>query len=139
MKAIVKLVISFVWSVLKDKKQAVHTNRLRQSPCKTCRFFIKNHHLNCAVQPHLALTKQAFDCTDYRHQEQSDSLMSDFPIFSATVFNPQTQSWHHTDNLLARSESVWVVAPFLCPFSPYSLKPEEVHSESMLTEVKQDE
>ncbi len=139
MKAIVKLVISFVRSVLKDKRQSVNANRLRQFPCKTCRFFTKNHHLKCAVQPYLALTKQAFDCTDYRHQEQSDLLISDFPIFSATVFNPQTQSWHHTDNLLAHSESVWVVAPFLCPFSHYPPKPETAHSESMLSEVKQDE
>ena len=139
MKAIVKLAISFVWSVLKDKKQSVNTNLIRQFPCKTCRFFTKNHHLKCAVQPHLALTKQAFDCTDYWHQEQSDSLMSDISIFSATVFNPQTQSWHHTDNLFTHSESVRVIAPFLCPFTFYPPKPEEVHSETMLTDVKQDE
>ena len=138
MKAIVKLAISFVWSVLKVKKQAINSNRLRQFPCKTCRFFTKNHHLKCAVQPHLALTKEAFDCPDYWHKKQSDSLMTDFSIFSATVFDTQTQSWHHIDNLFAHSESVWVIAPFLCPFTPYPPNRGEVHSELMLT-VKQDE
>ena len=37
------------------------------------------------------------------------------PVFSITVFEPQTQSWHRIPNLFERSESVCAVAPFLCP------------------------
>ena len=36
-------------------------------------------------------------------------------VVSATVFDPQTQSWYRLRNLYERSESVWSVAPFLGP------------------------
>ncbi|HEY9737735.1 MAG TPA: hypothetical protein V6D06_15695 [Trichocoleus sp.] len=40
-------------------------------PCQDCRYFHPNTFLPCAVNPGLALRKEAADCTDYspRHNE----------------------------------------------------------------------
>ncbi|MCC5603602.1 hypothetical protein [Nostoc favosum] len=48
-----------------DKDEIVSIKHLQQHPCKNCRFFNDNHYLNCAVHPTTALTKQAFNCSDY--------------------------------------------------------------------------
>ncbi len=40
------------------------------------------------------------------------------PVISATLFDPQTQSWYRLRNILEHSKSVWAVAPFLYPHPP---------------------
>jgi serine/threonine protein kinase len=40
------------------------------------------------------------------------------PIISATLFDPQTQSWCRLPNILEHSKSVWAVAPFMSPRLP---------------------
>ncbi|MCU0549953.1 MAG: hypothetical protein MUC48_11450 [Leptolyngbya sp. Prado105] len=34
-------------------------------PCRSCQFFSNNGYLKCAVNPSIALTKSAIDCSDY--------------------------------------------------------------------------
>lgn len=34
-------------------------------PCRSCRYFVNNYYLNCAVHPSRALTDQAIACPDY--------------------------------------------------------------------------
>lgn len=38
---------------------------LEQVPCKNCRYFTNNPYLRCAVNPAIALTSQAVNCSDY--------------------------------------------------------------------------
>ncbi len=54
----------------KDKSKNYN---LKKVHCRSCRFFINNHYLKCAVHPDLALTKQSLNCHDY-HQEKRHSL-----------------------------------------------------------------
>ena len=35
-------------------------------PCKRCRFFSNNPYLTCAVQPIIAMTKEAINCSEFR-------------------------------------------------------------------------
>jgi hypothetical protein len=112
-KAISGLTVAYIWKLARDKKR-LSINYPQQIPCKTCRFFTNNHYLKCAVNPSTALTKQAFNCSDYLPQDRPDSSLP-VPVVSATVFDPQTQSWYSLRNLYENSESVWAVAPFLDP------------------------
>jgi len=34
-------------------------------PCKSCRYFTNNPYLRCAVNPSVALTSQAVNCSEY--------------------------------------------------------------------------
>ncbi|MBV8886235.1 MAG: hypothetical protein JO235_19895 [Chroococcidiopsidaceae cyanobacterium CP_BM_RX_35] len=102
-------------SRLANEKRLVNTNHCKQGPCRNCQFFANNPQLKCAVHPSTVLTKQAFKCPDYSPREHPDSSLLTLHVVSATVFDPQTQSWHRLHNLYQRSESVWSVAPFLCP------------------------
>jgi len=117
-KAIVGLTILSIWKISRDKKQVLTSNRFQQVPCKTCRFFTNNHYLKCAVHPAVALTKQALNCSDFCLQEFPDSSLPGLSVVSATVFDPQTQSWYCLPNLFADSESVYAAAPFLRPLTP---------------------
>ncbi|AFZ21530.1 hypothetical protein [Allocoleopsis franciscana] len=48
------------------KTTKVKTNaQLKPLPCESCRFFIDNPHLKCAVHPAKALTPLALNCQDY--------------------------------------------------------------------------
>lgn len=38
---------------------------LEQVPCKNCRYFTNNPYLRCAVNPSIALTSEAVNCSDY--------------------------------------------------------------------------
>lgn len=38
---------------------------LKQVPCKNCRYFTNNPYLRCAVNPAVALTSEASNCSDY--------------------------------------------------------------------------
>lgn len=38
---------------------------LKQVPCKNCRYFTNNPYLRCAVNPSVALTSEASNCSDY--------------------------------------------------------------------------
>ncbi|KAM3112467.1 hypothetical protein [Phormidesmis sp. 146-33] len=66
--AAVVCVISNTWKV---NRKDVETNKLTaQSPCKKCRFFNSNPYVKCAVNPSLAMTTAAKDCTDYQPKER---------------------------------------------------------------------
>ncbi|QLE42928.1 hypothetical protein FD723_22450 [Nostoc sp. C052] len=48
-----------------EKDEIVRIKHLQQYPCENCHFFNNNRYLKCAVQPAIALTKQALNCSDY--------------------------------------------------------------------------
>lgn len=41
------------------------TNSVSNYRCTQCRYYSKNHFLNCAVQPNIVLTDEANNCSDY--------------------------------------------------------------------------
>ncbi|MHC5595330.1 MAG: hypothetical protein ACYTXC_05080 [Nostoc sp.] len=47
------------------KDEIVSSKHLQQYPCENCQFFNNNRYLKCAVQPAIALTRQALNCSDY--------------------------------------------------------------------------
>ncbi|MBN3962478.1 hypothetical protein [Nostoc sp. NMS8] len=71
--AIVVFLVSSVCKALEDppenaaqeKDEIVTIKHLQQYPCENCHFFNNNRYLKCAVQPAIALTKQALNCSDY--------------------------------------------------------------------------
>ena len=44
--------------------------QMHQIPCTKCRFFTTDYRLKCTVQPHIANTEQAIDCSDYQCDRQ---------------------------------------------------------------------
>ena len=57
--------------------------------------------------------------------KSTDLSLPVIPVFSVTVFDPKTQSWHRIPNLFERSESVRAVAPFICPSTVVTQKRRE--------------
>jgi|SRR5919202_1572370 hypothetical protein len=49
--------------------EAVSKEPSHKLRCRNCRFFSSNPFLKCAVQPYIALTEKALDCSDYSPQE----------------------------------------------------------------------
>ena len=43
-----------------------------QLPCSECHYFKRNLYLPCAVNPTVALTEQARDCSDFQPDEQKN-------------------------------------------------------------------
>jgi len=71
--AMVVYLVSSVCKALEDppenaaqeKNEIVSIKYLQQHPCERCQFFNNNRYLKCAVQPAIALTKEAINCSDY--------------------------------------------------------------------------
>jgi hypothetical protein len=40
--------------------------RMHVIPCTNCRYFTNDYRLKCPVQPTIANTEQAIQCSDYR-------------------------------------------------------------------------
>ena len=98
--------------IAQNKKRS-SSNYYHQVPCKNCQFFSNNRLLKCAVHPTTVLTERALNCSDYLFQYINSSVSAS--VVTATVFDPQTQSWYNLRNLFENSESVWAVVPFLGP------------------------
>jgi hypothetical protein len=52
-----------LWAAARDTTERAKT--MHQIPCPHCQFFTNNHRLKCTVQPTIAHTEQAIDCSDY--------------------------------------------------------------------------
>jgi hypothetical protein len=48
-------------SDLADRAKQMH-----KVPCTNCQFFTDNYRLKCSVNPYIANTEDAIDCSDYR-------------------------------------------------------------------------
>lgn len=66
------LVLWSIWSAMRHT--VAKARQMHAIPCTNCRFFTNNHHLKCTVQPHLANTEQAINCSDFRGQINVYSL-----------------------------------------------------------------
>ncbi|MBD2742039.1 hypothetical protein H6H02_10625 [Coleofasciculus sp. FACHB-1120] len=40
--------------------------QMHSVPCSNCRYFTGDYRLKCTVQPSIAQTEEAIDCSDYR-------------------------------------------------------------------------
>ena len=55
------------WSLLSLLLDAVaRAKQMHQIPCTQCRFFTNNYSLKCTVNPCIANTEEAIDCSDYQ-------------------------------------------------------------------------
>ena len=61
-------VISDTWKLNRRERSSLIQST--QLPCKKCRFFHNNTYVKCAVSPHLALTKDAVNCSDFRPRDR---------------------------------------------------------------------
>jgi hypothetical protein len=48
-----------------DDNITLSTNSNQNLPCINCKYFSKNHHLKCAVQPYFVMKPEAINCSDY--------------------------------------------------------------------------
>ena len=55
---------------ISDEQLDLCTKSLPNHRCTQCQYFVKNHFLNCAVQPSLVLTDEADNCSDYCPKNQ---------------------------------------------------------------------
>jgi hypothetical protein len=67
--AAVVCVISDTWKV--RRKDMGSARQIAQLPCKKCRFFHNNPYVKCAVNPEIALTRDAVDCSDFRPRDRN--------------------------------------------------------------------
>ncbi|BAY24984.1 hypothetical protein NIES2100_47830 [Calothrix sp. NIES-2100] len=56
--------------LLSDRQLTEPMNDCANLPCIKCRYFARNHYLKCAVQPSIALTKDANNCADYQPKSE---------------------------------------------------------------------
>lgn len=56
------------WEVTGDEMATIE--HFHQLPCRNCRYFSNNPYLKCAIQPSIALTLQALNCSDYCPQNE---------------------------------------------------------------------
>ncbi|MBD2221684.1 hypothetical protein H6G33_32470 [Calothrix sp. FACHB-1219] len=56
--------------LLSENKLTEPMNDCANLPCIKCHYFARNHYLKCAVQPGIALTKEANNCADYHPKKE---------------------------------------------------------------------
>ncbi|MES1024631.1 hypothetical protein ABN584_17205 [Gloeocapsa sp. BRSZ] len=59
------LTMLFKFRKNKQSDIVVDLQQLNKIPCSNCRYFSSNPYLKCAVNPKIALTQEAIDCTEY--------------------------------------------------------------------------
>lgn len=65
---VVFFVLSKSWMVARHELTS-NLKRFHKVPCSNCKFFSANPYLKCAVNPSIALTEKAADCSEYSPQE----------------------------------------------------------------------
>lgn len=58
-------------------RQWSYSSKAKQIPCFQCRYFVNSPYLNCTVNPKLAMTAEASDCSDYESKHQTETLKSE--------------------------------------------------------------
>ncbi|MBD2250044.1 hypothetical protein [Nostoc parmelioides] len=66
MGAIYWFMISSLVKITENRNRLSNIVRLKQYPCKTCKFFDDNNYLKCAVNPSVVFTKEAINCSEYQ-------------------------------------------------------------------------
>ncbi len=64
----------FVWRkarLAREGKTSFFANKSSKIPCRKCRFYSENNFLKCAVQPDIACTEEANNCSDYSPKDNS--------------------------------------------------------------------
>lgn len=57
-------VIADTWKL--NRKEVKTTRQIAQLPCKKCQYFSNNPYMKCAVNPYVAMTPAANDCSEFR-------------------------------------------------------------------------
>jgi hypothetical protein len=57
--------------LLRDGKSSLFAKKSSKIPCRKCRFYSDNNFLKCAVQPDIACTEEANNCSDYSPKNNS--------------------------------------------------------------------
>jgi len=52
------------WSTIRDSVST--SKRLHQIPCTNCQYFTGDYRLKCTVQPSIANSEAAIECSDYQ-------------------------------------------------------------------------
>lgn len=61
--AVVVFMSSDIWTI--EQKKIANVKHYHKVPCRNCQFFTNNPYLKCAVNPSIALTPEAINCSDY--------------------------------------------------------------------------
>lgn len=61
------LLLSTLITSLKDIKNK--SEIMHRIPCSNCKYFTNNHRLKCTLQPLIANTEYAIDCSDFTTKE----------------------------------------------------------------------
>lgn len=65
---IFSLMMSAIFTVVRSEVFSLEP--ISQVPCRNCQFFSSNPYLQCAVNPGMALTDKAVNCSDYCPQKR---------------------------------------------------------------------
>lgn len=64
------LVIFLSWTLVSSIRDTVaRAKQMHQIPCSTCQYFTNDYRLKCPIQPLIANTEKAIDCSDYRQSK----------------------------------------------------------------------
>ncbi len=61
-----------------DNKRVFSIDTLHKVPCKNCQYYSNNHYLKCAVQPHIVLSEEAVNCSEYSPKKRKFNLKNLF-------------------------------------------------------------
>lgn len=64
-------ILSLITTLLGVIKDIVNRSRqMHRIPCSNCQYFTNNYHLKCTIQPRIANTELALDCSDFKQYKQ---------------------------------------------------------------------
>jgi len=73
-----------------------YVKRLHQIPCNQCTFFTGDYRLKCTVNPDMALTESALNCSDYEANNHLVKLrLQPCEIYSKYADSSTTNSINH--------------------------------------------
>lgn len=71
-------VFSLIWSTYRTLTQGITSvKELHKIPCSTCKFFTGNYQLKCTINPKIALTEQAINCSDFSDYQTLTSYLGE--------------------------------------------------------------
>jgi hypothetical protein len=64
-------IIADTWKI--NRKKVKNERPLAQLPCRKCQFFSNNPYVKCAVNPAVAMTPAAKECSDFRSRHAKEA------------------------------------------------------------------
>ncbi|MBD0337438.1 MAG: hypothetical protein ICV62_18280 [Cyanobacteria bacterium Co-bin13] len=59
-------VVLTIWNLVSAAREGItQAKQMHQIPCADCRYFTNSHFLKCPINPMMALSEEAINCSDF--------------------------------------------------------------------------